>query len=95
MSWLSRFSDYELLIMTKRQNQSRKSKCGRCKAVERIEVRRDRLYKGVLIENTPATYCLNCSEELYSLETVKLMEKIAAKPERYAKIMELPVARVA
>jgi YgiT-type zinc finger domain-containing protein len=81
--------------MGKKRNQSQKSKCGRCKAVELIEVRRDRLYKGVLIENIPATYCLNCSEELYDLKTVELMEKIAAKPERYAQMVELPVARVA
>lgn len=60
-----------------------------------IEVRRDRLYKGVLIENIPATYCLSCGEELYDLKTVELMERIAAKPERYAQIVELPVARVA
>jgi len=58
-------------------------------------VRRDQFYKGVLIENIPATYCLNCGEELYDLETVRLMEKIAAKPERYAKMVEFPVARVA
>jgi len=81
--------------MNKKRNQSRKPKCGRCKAVEVIEVRRDRLYKGVLIENIPATYCLNCGEELYDLKTVELMEKIATKPERYAWIVELPVARVA
>lgn len=81
--------------MTKKYSQNPKSKCGRCKAVEVIEVRRDRFYKGVLIENIPATYCLNCGEELYDLETVELMEKIAAKPERYAQIVELPVARVA
>ena len=60
-----------------------------------IEVRRDRLYKGVLIENIPATYCLNCGEELYDLKTVELMDRIAAKPERYTRMVELPVARVA
>jgi YgiT-type zinc finger domain-containing protein len=81
--------------MSKKQNQSHKSKCSQCKAVEVIDVRRDRFYKGVLIENIPATYCLNCGEELYDLATVRLMEKIAAKPERYARLVELPVARVA
>jgi YgiT-type zinc finger domain-containing protein len=79
--------------MRKQRNQ-KKTKCGRCKAVEKIAVRRTQFYKGVLIENLPATYCLNCGEELYSLKTVELMEKIAAQPKRYAKIVEMPVARV-
>lgn len=72
-----------------------KTQCGRCKAVEKIAVRRAQFYKGVLMENLPATYCLNCGEELYSLETVELMEKIAAQPQQYAKMVEMPVARVA
>ena len=71
------------------------SKCGRCKAVEVIDVRRNQLFKGVLIENIPATYCLNCGEELYDLATLELMEKIAANPKRYARMVEMPVARVA
>ena len=72
-----------------------KTRCGRCQAVEKIAVRRAQFYKGVLIENLPATYCLNCGEELYSLQTVELMEKIAAQPQQYAKMVEMPVARVA
>jgi YgiT-type zinc finger domain-containing protein len=80
--------------MSKQRNQ-KKTRCGRCKAVEKIAVRRTQFYKGVLIENLPATYCLNCGEELYSLKTAELMEKIAAQPNRYAKIVEMPVARVA
>ncbi len=71
------------------------SKCGRCKAVEVIDVRRNQVFKGVLIENIPATYCLNCGEELYDLATMTLMEKIAANPKRYARMVEMPVARVA
>lgn len=80
--------------MSEPQNQE-KTQCGRCKAVEKIAVRRTQFYKGVLIENLPATYCLNCGEELYSLQTVELMEKIAAQPQQYAKMVEMPVARVA
>ena len=80
--------------MSKPRNQ-KKTRCGRCKAVEKIAVRRTQFYKGVLIENLRATYCLNCGEELYSLQTAELMEEIAAQPNRYAKIVEMPVARVA
>lgn len=81
--------------MRKQPTKNRKSKCGRCKAVELVAVRRTQFHKGVLIENIPATYCLNCGEELYELETVRLLEKIAAQPKRYARLVELPVARVA
>jgi YgiT-type zinc finger domain-containing protein len=80
--------------MTKQRSQ-KKTQCGRCQAVEKIAVRRTQFYKGVLIENLPATYCLNCGEELYSLQTAELMEEIAAQPKRYAKMVEMPVARVA
>lgn len=80
--------------MNNLQNQE-KTQCGRCQAVEQIAVRRAQFYKGVLIENLPATYCLNCGEELYSLQTVELMEKIAAQPQQYAQMVEMPVARVA
>ena len=78
-----------------KERKQKKIQCGRCKAVEKIAVRRTQFYKGVLIENLPATYCLNCGEELYSLKIAELMEKIATQPQRYAKIVELPVARVA
>jgi hypothetical protein len=80
--------------MRKQRNQ-KKTRCGRCKTVEKTAVRRTQFYKGVLIENLPATYCFNCGEELYSLKTAELLEKIAAQPKRYAKLVELPVARVA
>lgn len=80
--------------MRKQRNQP-KTRCGRCQAVEQIAVRRTQFYKGVLIENLPPTYCLNCGEELYSLRTVELMEQIAQEPRQYAQIVELPVARVA
>ena len=84
----------ELPTVRKPQNQ-KKTRCGRCQAVEKIAVRRTQFYKGVLIENLPATYCLNCGEELYSLQTAELMEEIATQPKRYAKLVEMPVARVA
>lgn len=80
--------------MSKSRNL-KKNRCGRCQAVEKIAVRRTQFYKGVLIENLPATYCLNCGEELYSLQTAELMEQIAARPQQYAKMVEMPVARVA
>jgi YgiT-type zinc finger domain-containing protein len=80
--------------MSKPRNP-KKIRCGRCEAVEKVAVRRTQFYKGVLIENLPATYCLNCGEELYSLKTAELMEKIAAQTQQYAKMVEMPVARVA
>jgi hypothetical protein len=48
-----------------------------------------------VIENIPATYCLNCGEELYDLATVQLIEQIVAEPTRYAAVAERYVARVA
>lgn len=59
------------------------------------DVRRDKLYKGVLIENLPAKHCPNCHETYYDFETVGLTDKIAKDPERYARMLKRPVARVA
>lgn len=69
--------------------------CSQCGAAELRQVRRDRVYKGIVIENIPATYCSNCGEELYDLATVELIEKIVAAPEVYATMVKRPVARVA
>ena len=66
--------------------------CGR-PGVE--NVRRERLYKGVWIENLPVKHCPHCHEDVCDWDTVQLMEAIAANPEKYAKMVKQPVARVA
>ncbi|MBL8189407.1 MAG: YgiT-type zinc finger protein [Acidobacteria bacterium] len=81
--------------MSKEKNLVSKTKCSQCGAFEVVPIRRTEFYKGVLIENLPATRCSNCGEELYDLETVRLMEKVAAAPQKYAQMMEMPVARIA
>jgi hypothetical protein len=53
------------------------------------------VFKGIVIENLPATYCPDCGEELYEAATVDLMEKIAAEPDKYAPWAKRRVARVA
>ena len=68
------------------------SLCGR-PGVE--NVRRDKLYKGVWIENLPVKHCPHCHEDVLEWETVQLMEDIAANPEKYAQMVTRPVARVA
>lgn len=79
--------------MTKKRNPYKV--CSQCKQRRVRDVRRTRVYKGVVIENIPATHCLNCGEELYDLATMRLIEQIAAAPKQYAKLVEMPLARVA
>ena len=81
--------------MTRKRKQNAMKVCSRCGEIALKDVRRTHVFRGVVIENLPATYCTNCGEELYEAATVDLMEKIAAKPERYAEMVEIPVARVA
>ncbi len=69
--------------------------CSYCDRPGVEDLREDVLYKGVLIENVPAKRCPNCHEIYYDLQTVKLMEQIAKTPERYARMLKRPVARVA
>lgn len=69
--------------------------CSLCARPGVIDVRRDKLFKGVLIENLPAKHCPNCREDYYELETVRMMERIANDPVHYAQMIERPVARVA
>ena len=83
------------MIMNKQQSKTINPICSQCGADAIVNIRKDEFYKGVLIQNLPATYCQNCGEELYDLTTVQLMEKIAAKPDVLAERVELPVARVA
>ncbi len=81
--------------MTKKPNQKAPKTCSQCGERSLKDVRRTRVYKGVVMQNLPATYCTNCGEELYEATTVDLMEKIAANPARYVEMVEMPLARVA
>lgn len=81
--------------MTKKRKPNAQAICSQCGEPTLKTVRRTRVYKGVVIQNLPATYCTNCGEELYEAATVDLMEQIAAQPECYAQMIEMPVARVA
>ena len=80
------------MMRAKQEPDERCSLCGRS-GVE--NVRRDRLYKGVWIENLPVKHCPHCHEDVCEWETVQLMEAIAADPEKYVKMVKRPVARVA
>ena len=81
--------------MTKKQKQNAARVCSQCGSARIRDVRRTHVYKGIVIENLPATYCPNCGEELYEAATVDLMEKIAAEPEIYAPLAKRRVAHVA
>lgn len=81
--------------MTKRRKQNLTMLCSRCQSKYIREVRRTQVYKGVVIENIPATYCPDCGEELYDAATVSLMEQIATDPQHYARMVEMPVATLA
>jgi YgiT-type zinc finger domain-containing protein len=73
--------------------------CSICGAQTARLVRRPQLVgKGanlVIVENMPMYSCRNCGEELYDLATVQLIEKILSQPKRYARMVEMLVARVA
>lgn len=81
--------------MNKKRKQNAAEICSVCERPGVEDVRRDMLYKGVLIENLPFKHCPNCHEEYCDLETARLMERIAAEPETYAKMVKRLVARVA
>ncbi len=81
--------------MTKNRLKGNERICSQCGALGLREVRRTRVHQGIVIENLPATFCSNCGEELYDLETVQLIEKIVAAPDTYTQMVERPVARVA
>jgi len=81
--------------MNKKRRNLQVETCSLCARPGVVDVRRDKLYKGVLIENLPAKHCPNCHEDYFELETVQLMEKIANDPERHAQMLKRPVARVA
>lgn len=78
--------------MTKKRKENVCSQCGSARI---RNVRRTHVFKGIVIENLPATYCPDCGEELYEAATVDLMEKIAAEPDTYAPWAKRRVARVA
>lgn len=80
--------------MSKKQNTTAEI-CAFCSRTGVVDVRRDKLYKGVLIENLPAKQCPHCHEVYFDLKTAQLMEKIASAPERYARWVKRLVARVA
>ena len=53
--------------MNKQQSKTINPICSQCGADAIVNIRKDEFYKGVLIQNLPATYCQNCGEELYDL----------------------------
>lgn len=69
--------------------------CSQCGSKHIRDIRRTQVYKGVVIENVPATYCPDCGEELYEAATLRWMEMVAADPQKYARMIEMPVARAA
>ena len=81
--------------MTKKIYPETDELCSLCGRPGVENVRRERLYKGVWIENLPVKHCPHCHEDICDWETVQLMEAIAANPEKYAKMVTRPVARVA
>ena len=83
------------MIMTKKREENPKMVCSQCGSKHIRDIRRTQIYKGVVIENVPATYCPDCGEELYEAATVRWMEMVAADPQKYARMIEMPVARAA
>jgi len=81
--------------MNKAKVKSPKKVCAQCGEQSVRDVRRTRVYKGIVIENIPATFCSNCGEELYDLATMRLIERIVAEPDVYTSMVTRPVARVA
>jgi YgiT-type zinc finger domain-containing protein len=83
--------------MNKNKNRANEAEefCSLCDRPGVEDVRRDILFKGVQIENVPAKHCPHCHGTYYDLDTVELIEKIAKSPDRYAKMLKRPVARVA
>ena len=81
--------------MTKKRKENSDNVCSQCGSSRIRNVRRTHVFKGIVIENLPATYCPDCGEELYDAATVDLMEKIAAEPDKYAPWAKRRVARVA
>jgi YgiT-type zinc finger domain-containing protein len=80
---------------SKKNNAKEVIYCSLCDKPGVEAIRKDILYKGVQIENVPALRCPTCHNTYYDLKTVKLIEKIAKSPDRYAKMLKRPVARVA
>ena len=81
--------------MTKKRKEHPTLTCSQCGSKHIREIRRTQVYKGVVIENVPATYCPDCGEELYEAATVSWMEMVAADPQKYAQMIEMPVVRAA
>lgn len=81
--------------MTNKRQPPAAKVCAQCGAPGLRDVRRNRVHKGVVIENIPATFCPNCGAELYDLATVQLIERIVAEPESYTTVVERRVARLA
>lgn len=69
--------------------------CSQCGSKRNRNIRRTQVYKGVVLEDVPATYCPDCGEELYDAATVGWMEMVAADPQKYAQMIEMPVVRAA
>jgi YgiT-type zinc finger domain-containing protein len=82
------------MIMTKKGEQNTIKACSQCGSQDIRDVRRTRVYLGIVIENIPATYCPNCGEELYDAAAVDMMEKVVADPERYSSLVPRRVARL-
>ncbi|MGH9755042.1 MAG: YgiT-type zinc finger protein [Blastocatellia bacterium] len=81
--------------MNKKRQNKQGEICDLCDKPGVEDVRLTKFYQGVLIENLPAKHCPNCHEDYFDVKTVRLMERIAKNPERYAKMLKRPVARVA
>jgi len=81
--------------MTKKRKRNADKVCSQCGSPHIRDVRRTRVYKGIVIENIPATYCPDCGEELYDAAAVDQMERIAADPEKYSVLIPRRVAQVA
>jgi YgiT-type zinc finger domain-containing protein len=84
--------------MTKKRRTIRNREVEHCSFCDKPgveDVRIDRHFKGILIENLPAKHCPHCNEYYFDHETVGLIEEIVKNPKRYAQKLKRPVARVA
>lgn len=61
--------------LNKKQENKQGKNCDLCNRPGVEDARRDKFYKGVLIENLPAKHCPHCHEAYYNFETVGLMDK--------------------
>jgi len=70
-----------------------KQKCSFCGKPGVKDIRQNYFYKGVLFEGLPAKRCPNCHEIYYNVKTVRLMDEIAADPEKRTEMLLRPVWR--